>query len=127
MFQVAFSIGAVYLKWGLQGAEEPLRPVVFALFREALASPPLLMICRWKTGVITPPRADVARFLQIGFLLYLNQLLFIWGLHLSGAVMATCMQVLPLPPDIPIDGLLPPPPPPPPPTLPHMTLHLPPA
>jgi hypothetical protein len=53
------------------------------------------LICYWKTGMLTPPRAEITRFLQIGFLMYMNQLLFIWGLHLSGVVLATCLQVPP--------------------------------
>mmetsp|Transcript_36882 Transcript_36882/g.104088 ORF Transcript_36882/g.104088 Transcript_36882/m.104088 type:complete len:386 (+) Transcript_36882:262-1419(+) len=92
MTQVAFGSGAVYLKFSLQSSGESFHPVTFALYRELMASGPLLLISRLKSGVLAPPLKDIPRFLAIGLTLFLNQLLFICGLNLSGAVMATCIQ-----------------------------------
>mmetsp|Transcript_6902 Transcript_6902/g.18045 ORF Transcript_6902/g.18045 Transcript_6902/m.18045 type:complete len:422 (+) Transcript_6902:229-1494(+) len=90
--QVALSFGAAYLRLSLQAGEEPLEPVIFAMAREMLASPPLLLLSWYKSGVVLPPSADLGWFALLGLCLFLNQLFFLLGLQFSGVVVATCMQ-----------------------------------
>uniref|UniRef100_A0A7S1SPQ5 EamA domain-containing protein n=1 Tax=Tetraselmis chuii TaxID=63592 RepID=A0A7S1SPQ5_9CHLO len=90
--QVALSFGAAYLRISLQATEQPLEPVIFAMCREMLASPPLLAFSWYHTGVVVPPVSEAAGFMLLGFCLFLNQLFFLMGLQLSGVVVATCMQ-----------------------------------
>ena len=39
-----------------------------------------------------PKRQDLPKFLGLGLCLWLNQLLYILGIDMSGVVVATCMQ-----------------------------------
>uniref|UniRef100_A0A061RX60 WAT1-related protein n=1 Tax=Tetraselmis sp. GSL018 TaxID=582737 RepID=A0A061RX60_9CHLO len=95
--QVILCIGAAYLKLSLSRAtadDSPFPPVIFALFREAIAAVPLLALSRSLGGTWFPGRSkvDAFRFALLGFFLFVNQLFFLYGVDLSGVVVATCMQ-----------------------------------
>jgi drug/metabolite transporter (DMT)-like permease len=94
--QAAFVTGSVVLKASLSQVDaskgEIFSPIVFAFLREACAGPLLYILAlRW-TGVAWPQRQDASRVTFIGACLFLSQLLYIKGLHWSGALAASCMQ-----------------------------------
>jgi drug/metabolite transporter (DMT)-like permease len=52
----------------------------------------LSFIEHWVHAGLLPKRQDVLRVMALGMCLYFNQLFYIIGIHMSGVVVATCMQ-----------------------------------
>jgi len=86
--QVLFGGGAVVGKLGV----EAFNPLVFALVREGVAGPLLLLVAFAREGLILPRRGDVSLFLILGLCIFGNQALFIIGDKLSGPILASAWQ-----------------------------------
>eukprot|EP00216_Chloropicon_sp_CCMP2111_P003634 CAMPEP_0198242570 /NCGR_PEP_ID=MMETSP1446-20131203/17728_1 /TAXON_ID=1461542 ORGANISM="Unidentified sp, Strain CCMP2111" /NCGR_SAMPLE_ID=MMETSP1446 /ASSEMBLY_ACC=CAM_ASM_001112 /LENGTH=327 /DNA_ID=CAMNT_0043926091 /DNA_START=265 /DNA_END=1244 /DNA_ORIENTATION=+ len=85
--QTVFGLGTVYLKWTLSFTA--VHPMVLALYRDVLAGLIFILITA-RLG--RPQKKHIVHFLGAGFCLFLNQVLFIVGVDLSGAMVATCIQ-----------------------------------
>ena len=92
--QTAFVVGSVYLKASLNlvGKNERFSPLVFAFAREATAAPILYTLAWFSAGSLLPALSDCFRVVGLGFCIFASQLLYIFGMGLSGVVVATCMQ-----------------------------------
>lgn len=85
--QVMFGGGSVVGKLGV----EKFNPLLFALIREAVAGPLLLILAWWRDGCLTP-RKDWALVCVMGFCVYANQACFIIGDKLAGPIISSAWQ-----------------------------------
>lgn len=85
--QVMFGGGSVVGKLGV----EKFNPLLFALIREAVAGPLLLILAWWRDGCLTP-RKDWALVCIMGFCVYANQACFIIGDKLAGPIISSAWQ-----------------------------------
>jgi len=84
------SFGAFHVIGG--DALQYVDPIVFAFYREIISGPALVLIAIVLERVKPNIKADWWRFILLGMMLYLNQLLFIEGLALTSATLAAIMQ-----------------------------------
>lgn len=93
--QFAFCLGSVYLKSSLRNIDlssnVQFHPIIYAFMREAVAGPIMCLIAYLQTGSL-PKKQDLPVVVGLGLCLWLNQLLYILGIDMSGVVVATCMQ-----------------------------------
>jgi len=87
--QMLFGGGAIVGKFGIA----KFNPAVFALIRESISGPILLLLAFWKEkSNFCISRKDVPWFLISGFCLFANQIGFIIGVKLSTAVIGSAWQ-----------------------------------
>ena len=87
LVQTLFALGTVYVKWALKSTR--VNAIILLLYREIFAAA-ILILLSVRHGA--PRSRDFSRFLLAGFCMFLNQALFIVGVDLSGAVVASCIQ-----------------------------------
>jgi len=85
--QTLFALGTVFVKWTLMSTK--VNPIILLLYREISAAAILIML---SARLGAPLRKDFGRYVVAGFCMFLNQALFIVGVDLSGAVVASCIQ-----------------------------------
>lgn len=83
-----FGRGAIVGKLGVAN----FNPILFAMIRECVAGPLLLMIAFYREGFAPIARRDVGWFILSGMCLFCNQLGFIVGEKLSSAVIGSAWQ-----------------------------------
>uniref|UniRef100_A0A7S3E2U4 WAT1-related protein n=1 Tax=Chloropicon laureae TaxID=464258 RepID=A0A7S3E2U4_9CHLO len=88
LVQTLFALGTVLTKYTL--LESGVNTLVLLLYRDIASSVILVAIATRLHGL--PRRKDLAPFLLAGFCMFLNHALFIVGVDLSGALVASCVQ-----------------------------------
>ncbi|CAJ1414690.1 unnamed protein product [Effrenium voratum] len=86
--QVMFGGGAVVGKLGVAR----FNPLLFALIREAVAGPLLLLLALACDGWLMPRREDLRLLLAMGACVFSNQAFFIVGTKLAGPIVASAWQ-----------------------------------
>ncbi len=75
-------------------AKGSMPPYIFALYRDLLTFPVLMLAAYFVEGLKLPTRRDVPLFLVVGLFLFGNQFLYLEGIYLTSAPIASAAQPL---------------------------------